>query len=269
MKRSYQIGLLGVIVLLLNISSSFARIKVTPAVQQMVLTAGEEREVFFEIMNSGQQDLKITIEPEDWGQTQDLKDITWTRWLDLDTRGFQLKAGEKKRISCRVHLPSDITREVNAMVYFSCELPRKNIRLKTRVGVSLFAGRKGNEKKNIEIESIKVSKSSGLNPACYFDITLKNNGNTHIIPQGYLILSKPDNTRVAYLPLSNMEPVIADEKKVYRITCKESTFNGNYKGKMIITYKGFPERAEFKKVKEFSFFISRKEEKRGKAYFKE
>jgi P pilus assembly chaperone PapD len=170
-------------------ASSGAFLGVTPSMNELVVTPGEEYSGVFIVENSGDEKALVTVDPQDWWKAKtSVSSVPLEQWLTIKpNKPFALGAGKKKKIKYKISLTPGTTGEVAAMIFFQAtpiHAAGGNV-IATRNGVSLYVVAKGSANIDGEIKSISPSfAGTALKSALNVAVLVKNTGDVHVRPGG-------------------------------------------------------------------------------------
>lgn len=195
---------------------------VTPITYQILVedftSTGEEGQVVLEEQQSDQQ-------------------YSLASWLLADSKDISLLAGEEKTISFTITVPRDAEPGGHyASILFSAggEEQLGITSVTQRVGALVLLRISGNVTENSVIETFEAptySKTAPLN----ITLRLKNEGNTHIRPQGTIVITDLFGRKVDELPLNGLNVLPGATRKM-DTEWNRSNVLGYYTATLVATY---------------------------------
>jgi len=187
------------------VPESTAGIAVEPTVTEVAVEQGAVLEKSYTVMNTGTEEIQVTIELVDWLKefvgktgTADL-----ASWLSFPEKTFVLGGGETCAVPYTITVPKKLDSEQVAQVFFAfAGTGGEQQSFRTRLGVILYLGIAGKEQLKAEITDYTVHAKK--NEAGRYDVTAKlaieNKGNVHIRPSGKVRITK-HREEVAVIPI--------------------------------------------------------------------
>ena len=185
------------------------------------------------IRNSSDRSLDVRVQVENWlkrrVQDSELVDIEPDEWLSIPS-SFSIGANETKEVEYEINLPADLEGQLVAMAFFS-EAPDDSggVTIRTRYGVCIYAAAKGTEELHVDLGSPRVFEGKR------FRITLTNQGNVHLRPEGKVIATDGNgNTYEARLRAGS--PVHPGQDHSYLAVFDDYLPEGDYIAQAVISY---------------------------------
>ena len=228
-----RIFILLVAAVLLTFNYAQAGISVTPDRHIVSLLPGEEEVVMYQIYNSGDEDIDITIEPKAWSGIEDPY-----QWLSLESDTVYVKAGESTPLIVKLSVPENIAGEQVAML-FLCYKDNVESQLNIRNGIPLYMIVKGTKNYELNIEDAGVSYGrKGDFYDLNFIVRIKNTGNVHIVPDVKVIVKNSDGRTLNTMSLKRSHIVLRDRAQIYRLGWREPGLrDGIYKAEVALDYE--------------------------------
>lgn len=242
----------------------YANIGVSPGVIEIISEPGKKGTGYLYIKNQGSNKQVIVLSIEDWWKKETGLDAPQNKdWLKITPNPDKiLKIGPNKikKIKINTFLDKDFLGETMAMLFIagsdSKAVSSKNLSIRTRQGVAIYAIAKGTERIENEIISIKsnfVNTSSG--PTVGFTLVIKNTGNVHVRPTGKIIIYS-NNKQIGEAQIQSGWPVFPNRKQEFNAVLNiYSLESGIYSGKVIIDYGSMYNKELFLE-KSFNFRIN-------------
>jgi len=212
-----------------------AGISLDPGITELTVKPGTPYEGSITVGNSTDYHLDIKVEPENWlkrrGFENHLSEMDPEEWISIPS-SFSINAGEEKEIQYTLNIPQDerIQGQLVAMIFFSPQTESEGISVQNRFGASIYSAIKGTENISSEITSERASSER-------FTVRVKNSGNVHIRPQGYVIiydLFTDEETR--RFPLRAGNPIFPGRSHSFSAPFGEDLPNGRYIAQAVVEY---------------------------------
>jgi len=192
------------------------------------------QEVFVEDFNAAGEEGQVSLDEGESNSPYSL-----SKWLELETKDVVLQPGEEKSFSFTINVPRNAEPGGHyASVLFqagaSAEPGSGTTGVSQRVGSLVLLRVSGNvvEKATIEtFEAPQYSKQSPVN----LTLRLKNEGNTHIRPQGVIIITNLMGKKVDEIPLEGLNALPGATRKM-DTPWSRSNLLGYYTATMVATY---------------------------------
>jgi len=212
---------------------SEAGVSVLPDRHIVSLMPEEEEVIMYQIYNSGDEDIDITIEPKAWSGIEDPY-----QWLSLESDTVYVKAGESTPLIVKLSVPENIAGEQVAML-FLCYKDNVESQLNIRNGIPLYMIVKGTKNYELNIEDAGVSYGrKGDFYDLNFIVRIKNTGNVHIVPDVKVIVKNSDGRTLNTMSLKRSHIVLRDRAQIYRLGWREPGLrDGIYKAEVALDYE--------------------------------
>lgn len=216
MKKWYEVLLFSTILLFMNIANVNSII-LAPGIVELELMPGQAKVFELNVINKvGEKPIRCRIYVTDVeilreGRIEYPKAGTvkysCANWIEVSPQEIYLKGGEVKKIECRVLVPPGVTGSHAGAIM--CELiPDVNIEKEAAVVihlriasiVKLNIGKIGLNDKLI-ISDMNISKKNGTTSLIF---TLKNDGNTYLIPKGTVTIKNKQGRIFTTVPLTSI-----------------------------------------------------------------
>jgi len=195
MKKIIIVFIFVIIFFVLYTDSIFAGLAVDPTITEISIARDEIYQGTYTVINTGDEELIVNIEPEDWLKRYLKKENTVdvSKWLVLEETSFTLAPAAMKEINYSVSIPPEMEEEQAAQIFYSFSkkaIDSKSFR--TRLGVIMYLAIKGKEHLKAEIEELNIqAKKSGKGTYDLVSyIKINNTGNIHIRPYGVVRIMK-------------------------------------------------------------------------------
>ncbi len=217
MKRFIVFNLLFFI-FILYATYTYAGIAVQPTVTEMSVAQGKTVEGIYTVINTGTDEMIVTIKPVDWLEKYLKQESTAdvNTWLSFDKTEFSVSPGEMKKIKYTVTVPYKLMEEQVAQVYFAFRNKEQAEMFKTRLGVIFYLGIKGKEHLEASVDKVQIN-TSGNEDGTYnirtAAVTIKNSGNVHIRPFGVVRVRK-NHEEVARVEIKSGKGIYAGKTDI-------------------------------------------------------
>ena len=193
MKKIKSVFIFIIIFFVLFLDPIFAGLAVEPTVMEISIAPGETYEGTYKVVNTGNEELVVNIQPEDWLKRYLKKENTVdvSKWLVLEETTFTLAPAAIKGIKYSVSIPPEMEEEQAAQIFYSFSkkaIDSKSFR--TRLGVIMYLAIKGKERLKAAIEDVHI-QTQEISKGTYNltgRVTINNTGNIHIRPYGVIRL---------------------------------------------------------------------------------
>ncbi len=217
--------------------ASFLQIR--PSVVEISAVPGKTTKGSFVIQNPGAEDLPVSIEVKD-GWIQQIgrpSSVPPAEWLFLNIpKKLVVLPNSTKTISYKIRVPSTLTGEVLALVYFSGPSESQgNSAVQLRHGIPIYLSAKGTEQVTLTVLEARVSipPKGGME----FSATLVSEGNAHVRPRGEWVIHDFFGGETERIPLDYGSPVFPGARNKYYARPKRMDWApGKYKAYLTVTY---------------------------------
>jgi hypothetical protein len=200
------------ILLIFSASPSWA-LHVEPARCEFKAPPGGTGSAAFDVTNDTNENLTIEPSTKDWFVLKENKGISARDWILLaDARSFKLKPGQTRHVPFRVKTPKAAQGELVGMVSF---LVLKDVpsMVNLVVSVAVYVEIAGTEEVAGEISQLAVrpagdGRVQGM-------IVVRNKGNVHLRPEGWMEVLDPKGAQVARIFLELGRPVYPGIERGY------------------------------------------------------
>lgn len=214
-------------------------VQIRPSVVEISALPGKTTKGSFVIQNPGTNDLPVLIEVKD-GWVQQIgrpSSIPPAEWLFLKIpKKLVIPPNSSKTISYKIRVPSTLTGEVLALVYFSGPSePQGNSAVQLRHGIPIYLSAKGTEQVTLTVLEARVSipPKGGME----FSATLVSEGNAHVRPRGEWVIHDFFGGETERIPLDYGSPVFPGARNKYYARPKRMEWApGVYKAYLTVTY---------------------------------
>jgi hypothetical protein len=194
--------------------SSWA-LQVSPTYQQFMAKPGSKTQGQMTVTNNENEVVTLTPTVKEWFLLNENAQYTVDKWLKLDDeREFKLKPGESKVISYSMIAPKKAKGELAGAVTFSTKPKAQMITL--QLSVVQYLGLTGTEKPAMKVEEFGVNITTNTEVA----IVVKNEGNVHVRPAGYIYIDDPNGRRVLNVEIPVGQPAFPGATRLYSGTVK-------------------------------------------------
>lgn len=214
-----------------------------PSRFEVSLPPGEIAEGDYYVQNDTDQNVHIVVEPENWfKEAYDYGKLDIKDWVEFDVYEFTLLPKEIKKLRLRIKVPTDVKGELVAQIFFTSVVLREDGQpaesIKARIGGVLYVAIKGTEIVDAEIRDAAISKESNEGMEILkVEINVKNKGNVHIRPEGFVAIEDNAGKKLVKLDLVSGQPALpAQEIRYYALWDKPELKAGTYKASVAISY---------------------------------
>ncbi len=208
MKKVLIIGLVGIIMSLVflfagkyilaeNGVTDEIVLGVSPTIIEQVLTPGETQNRKIRLFNLGNRPLSIKVQIRDFvgsidSEIEVSQAVSAKKWISVDPSDFIIDPQQSKEISISVSPPINATPGGHyASIIFNPVVPvdlatSSQPKVLTRVSVQALYLVKGEILESLKIAEFKAKKYFFWDKNHSFWISLKNEGNVHLVPKGYI-----------------------------------------------------------------------------------
>ncbi|MDP2913289.1 MAG: hypothetical protein Q8N91_04705 [Candidatus Omnitrophota bacterium] len=249
---------LGVIFVILSAfliaGEVYAGVGVSPTITEITVPANRVTKGVFTVVNSENETLRVTVEPEDWLKLRTgVSGIPLEKWLTIKPMEFDIEPQGVKKVEYAISPPRGYEGELIAMIFFASAVPTEGaFEITSRFGVSIYASVEGTITLACNLDNIKVNKTD---KGVIFSFDLENQGNTHIRPTGDIVITGEDGRKY----VTNIErgfPVYPGSKLNYAVKWKnENPSPGRYDAHITLDY-GKIYNEDKKLEKEVSFTVA-------------
>ncbi len=220
MRKNKAVGFAIALLLLVCCTTAYAGIAVTPERHVLELSPGETGYAEYQVYNSGNEPLEITIAPEDLGKISENKDIDINSWTKIKEAKITVEPGGTKPFKVNVTVPKNAVGELNSMLYLTYKEQKASI-LIIRYGVPLYVLIKGTENISAQIKSVamltQVNPVFPLQKDMIIAIDVENTGNRHIWPKVWAEISDKNAKTIKRIDLAKPWPVFGEQFYTYAI----------------------------------------------------
>jgi hypothetical protein len=213
-------------------SSSYASLRVVPAVVNIFADKNSICENKYIVTNPEDRAVTIEVGKEDWKNfSGNPSDVSVDRWLNIKKTTLDIGPGESVEVPFEVVADDNMVGSVSGMIVFSAREGMMNFVMKLPIYIVI----RGTEQIDFSIDSLNIGKSD-RDGKIYYAMNVKNDGNVHIRHGGFIEIY--DNKKKDVIKIVRIEetyPVYAQESKVFHGVVAE---NGELKkGKYLAVFK--------------------------------
>ncbi len=167
-----------------------AGLMVEPTRQEIALPPGGEYEGSYKVTNDFGKTTDISVNSRYWYVAkEEEKNIKISDWLQILPSSFTFEPNETKEVKYKVKISTSITGMRAVMISF---VPGGQQGVTLIVSVSLFVTVKGTERVDWDFSMPKIKSSQA---GVQFSTIVKNDGNVHVRPSGYIkVIYKKNET---------------------------------------------------------------------------
>ncbi|MBI4431227.1 MAG: hypothetical protein HY587_05910 [Candidatus Omnitrophica bacterium] len=235
MARNFRPFIFAVFTLCLNLVPGILEasgVSFGPGITELLLRPGEKGATVFHVLNETDQDMRINVEAVNWlvrhlqreGRIDDVYE-----WMDLGNyREFTVPKHSRGKLSVDVKAPDSFEGERIAQVFFqyspveaTTEQAAAEKQVSSRIGLLVCLGAKGKEKlyADLALDAVKAAALEDGKADVSFSYTIKNLGNIHISPRGFVRIKKGKDT-LSEMEIGVVQGLYTNEKRAYRTVLK-------------------------------------------------
>ncbi len=232
-------------------------ITVTPAIFEQTIEPGSSKQYTVTVANPGTAPQSIKAYTRAFVPNEDvpreyLKTYDTARWFNIDRPDFILKSGEQRPIHFTITVPKNAEPGGHyATLYFEqlvAALPstQKKVFIAPRIGVLTFLTVKGKIEEKLAVESFAAPKVSESGPID-LKLTLKNEGNVHILPTGSIRIFDDKGRQLDQLPIKP-GMVLPHTEREFSVRWEKPSLVGKYTAKGEVTYGTPSQKLETREI---------------------
>jgi hypothetical protein len=227
------------VLLILGITGNLlANIGVDPAIVEMTLKQGEVQQGTLNVVNNGDEELIVTVEPENWlkkkGYKNKLSEKDPKDWLEVRPMKFKVAPGQPKEIHYKAKAPKDMKGELVAMVFFSSKSKIKSVQ--RRFGVCFYGTIEGTEDVKCEIVNTTAIEDEQRGKI-RFAVEIKNTGNVHVRPYGFINIYNGEDL-IKYIRIKKGYPIYPGKTHIFSDECDMKDLPEAFSYQADISYGG-------------------------------
>ncbi len=170
---------------------------------------------------------------------ENVTSFSLAKWIEVSSKDVILQPNEEKAIDFTISIPKDSEPGGHyASVLFQtstdAQIEGAGAKVAQRVGSLILLRVSGNVIEKANLEEFSTAKFY-QNPPIEFLVRIKNESNTHIIPEGTIVITNLFGKKVAELPLDGRNVLPGAVRKMTTVW-NESKLVGMYTATMIATY---------------------------------
>jgi hypothetical protein len=161
----------------------------------------------FVLENLGAAPIKVFVEPEDWAQGLS-GDRGPVDWLKVRPESLTLRPGKRAKVKYTVRVPKGAVGELRSQIFFVTEQggEGESALMRSRLGTIIYVAVEGTARLEGSINRVQVlyaPGTPGVDRPDRMDVILSihNQGNTHMIPEGEVVVHDEHGQAVATLRL--------------------------------------------------------------------
>ncbi len=191
-------------------------LQITPTYQVLETKAGDKTSGFLTLVNNHEEVVSIQPGVREWVQTARNKKTPVEKWLKVDQEPFDLKPGESKKIRFDALVPKSAKGEMIGMLTFTTQAKgeiesKEGAMITMRISVAVYVAVTGTEKIDQKVDNITVEISSNT----MFAVKVRNTGNCHTRPKGWLYIDDEKGNRVLNVELETGIPTYPETTRIY------------------------------------------------------
>jgi len=231
-------------------AQSFASLTIIPPKFELFGNPGDTVNEKIRVRNESDAPITYSILVEDFttsgeeGQVvleegDNVSSFSLAKWIEVSSKDLILQPKEEKSINFIISIPKGAEPGGHyASILFQAgedsEVSGSGAKVGHRVGSLVLLRVSGNVAENAIIEEFSTAKYLEKGPVDFM-LRLKNEGNTHIIPQGTIVITDLFGKKVDELPLDGRNVLPGATRKMLSVWDKNNIL-GNYTATMIATY---------------------------------
>lgn len=225
--------------------------QVDPGIVEISIPPGRRAKGVLTVTNPSEFSMVCHVSARDeWAQRSPLPAPPPAEWLLLPGKTpFRLGPRASRRVPYTINAPAGFTGEAMAMLLFSAGSPGDPVRLTK--GIPLYLIAKGNESVRASVSSVHATRDP--NGQIQFSVSLKNEGNVHVRPEGEVTTQRlePSGAPPARHPFVYGSPVFPGTSEIFFASADLRRFPGSYRGRI-----SFLEKNVLLCNHEFDFVVS-------------
>jgi len=177
----------------------FAGLMVTPTRAEITLPPGGTYEGVFHVTNDLGHTALINVTTGYWYVSAEEKNVPISDWVEVDTMDFTFNPGETRDYKYRIQLSTSAVGMRSVMFTFM-EKPQAGVQgISLLISVSLYVTAAGTERKDWDFENFTISSYQGNTQ---FSVYVRNSGNVHVRPNGFVKVIKGKKETTLEIPES-------------------------------------------------------------------
>jgi hypothetical protein len=218
---------------------------VSPGIKEIITEPGKSRTISAQVTNITDKPLSISTSANRFEAFEKIPEkdrslFDASAWIKLVEPHFILQPNETRTVDMQVTAP--INAEPGgryATVYFQPLVPTQMLRqnsaqIGARVGMLALFVTKGVMQEKLTVDSLKTSFLRESGPV-EFELTVKNSGNIHVIPSGYIEILDGQGKRLSTAPLP-ISLILPKTTKTIEIPWDNQGRIGKFSARPVISY---------------------------------
>jgi hypothetical protein len=230
-------------------AQGFAAITIIPPKFELFGNPGDTISEKIRVRNEADAPITYAVIVEDFTTTgeegqvileegENVTSFSLAKWIDLSSKDVILQPGEEKAFNFIINIPKDAEPGGHyASVLFQAGEDTEvtgGAKVAHRIGSLILLRVSGNVVENAFIEEFSAPKYSEKGPISFL-LRVKNEGNTHIIPQGTIIITNLFGKKVDEIPLDGRNVLPSATRKMLT-NWEKNNMLGYYTATLISTY---------------------------------
>jgi P pilus assembly chaperone PapD len=207
---------------LLGAATAAAALSVDPSRVVLRVKPGEVRTGVFTVTNPGETPVTVDVEPEDWSQGAGGARQS-VSWLTVKPTRFTLRPGRSARVTYAVRTPREASGELRAQVFFTTQQAPTStgmFAMRSRLGAILYVAIHDTERVAAQVRDLRWTYTASTPEVAAPDrltatLVLRNEGNVHLVPEGWVTVEDADGRALARGPLRSGWGVLPGEEETY------------------------------------------------------
>ncbi len=203
------------LLLLLFLPFEVSAVSVSPLRQMVIIDPGSAQVVSITVENDTDETVAIVPNVDAFtidsttGRAQFGATDAAVQWVHAEPQEVILKAKEKENISFTISVPPDAAPGGHYLALFAqTKQDNQHVAVGTRIGSLLFLTVSGDVREELVIEQFAPEALSVFTSPVTLHVRLRNTGNTHVQPKGYVSVYTMANKEILRVPVN------ASERKV-------------------------------------------------------
>ena len=200
-------------------AGAYAALTVSPS---RVVLKGHPSQVlvgFFAVKNEGDAPMQVMVEPEDWSSgVQGARGSVG--WMTVQPTRLSIRPGKTARVKYRIRIPKEASGELRTQVFFTTDVTEGSMPMRSRLGTIIYVGIEGTEHIEAAIRGVDDAYTASTPGVARpdrpdFVLAIQNLGNTHIVPEGQVVVHDQDGEVAATVPLPPGWGLLPNEEDGY------------------------------------------------------
>ncbi|MDR3112791.1 MAG: hypothetical protein LBU09_00260, partial [Endomicrobium sp.] len=133
---------------------------------------------------NGTVDVEVSMDKKNSYAAND--HIELSSWLFVDTNTFTLQQGETKKVHYKIQTSTSMVGNISGQVSFTTK-PPGNEMMRAKMTLPIYVNIRGTEVVDFKVLDVKLGQYFGKTLGT---LSIKNNGNIHVMPMGYFSVNR-------------------------------------------------------------------------------